>query len=292
MGETYKGLTIKIGADTTSLAQALQRISSAARTAQTQLKKVEQGLRFDPTNAVMLGAKIDIVSERMTTLATKASTIGLALGRIDSKVFEKLRDDTYHAAYEAEIALQHYNRLDNELAILRTHLKGYADEFDIDYDEKIKTDDLIAKAGDHVRNLPIRNVITSFAGLRAHEEHHEFIIKEVDDAKNFIDCAGIESPGLTSSPAIGEMVGNQKMVDKINALLLGTDASKLSALPEHAHILAFRNNASCILKTAKDNGFPLYPHIPPKPGSPRSSSAPAKPKPAFSWIFSSSVIPG
>ena len=50
-------------------------------------------------------------------------------------------------------------------------------------------------------------------------------------------------------------------------LLLGTDASKLSALPEHAHILAFRNNASCILKTAKDNGFPLYPHIPPKPST-------------------------
>ena len=69
-------------------------------------------------------------------------------------------------------------------------------------------DDLIAKAGDHVRNLPIRNVITSFAGLRAHESHHEFIIKEVDDAPHFIDCAGIESPGLTSSPAIGEMVGN------------------------------------------------------------------------------------
>lgn len=68
--------------------------------------------------------------------------------------------------------------------------------------------DLIAKAGNHIRNLPIRNVITSFAGLRAHEEHHEFIIKEVDDAPCFIDCAGIESPGLTSSPAIGEMVGN------------------------------------------------------------------------------------
>lgn len=47
---------------------------------------------------------------------------------------------------------------------------------------------------------------TSFAGLRAHEDGHEFIIGEVPGAENFIDCAGIESPGLTSSPAIGEMV--------------------------------------------------------------------------------------
>ena len=67
--------------------------------------------------------------------------------------------------------------------------------------------DLIAKASDHVRNLPMRKVITSFAGLRAHEDHHEFILEEVADAPHFIDCAGIESPGLTSCPAIGEFIG-------------------------------------------------------------------------------------
>lgn len=84
---------------------------------------------------------------------------------------------------------------------------------DIDDKEGINTtaegiSDLITKANDHVKNLPLKKVITSFAGLRAHEDNHEFIIGEVEDAPNFIDCAGIESPGLTSSPAIGEMVGN------------------------------------------------------------------------------------
>lgn len=67
-------------------------------------------------------------------------------------------------------------------------------------------DEVIEKAGLYVKNIPMRQVITSFAGLRAHEDHHEFIIGEAEDAKGFIDCAGIESPGLTSSPAIGEMV--------------------------------------------------------------------------------------
>ena len=74
--------------------------------------------------------------------------------------------------------------------------------------------DLIAKAGAHVRDLPLRKVITSFAGLRAHEAHNEFIINEVEDAPHFIDCAGIESPGLTSAPAIGEYVG-QMMKEKM-----------------------------------------------------------------------------
>ena len=52
--------------------------------------------------------------------------------------------------------------------------------------------------------LPLNKVITSFAGARAHEDHHEFIVQELEDAPNFFDAAGIESPGLTSSPVIGE----------------------------------------------------------------------------------------
>ena len=71
------------------------------------------------------------------------------------------------------------------------------------------------KSGNCVKNIPLRSVITSFAGLRAHEEGHEFIIKEVEDAPRFIDCAGIESPGLTSAPAIGRMVAElaKKILD-------------------------------------------------------------------------------
>ena len=66
-------------------------------------------------------------------------------------------------------------------------------------------DELIIKAGQSVKDLPMRQVITSFAGLRAHEDGGEFIIGEPEDAQGFIDCAGIESPGLTSAPAIGKM---------------------------------------------------------------------------------------
>ena len=55
-----------------------------------------------------------------------------------------------------------------------------------------------------MKNIPARQVITSFAGLRAHEDGDDFIIGETE--KDFIDCAGIESPGLSSTPAIGEMV--------------------------------------------------------------------------------------
>ena len=82
---------------------------------------------------------------------------------------------------------------------------------DIDDKEGINTTSeglafLQAKAGQSVKNIPLRAVITSFAGLRAHEKGDEFIIGEAKDAKGFYDVAGIESPGLSSAPAIGVMV--------------------------------------------------------------------------------------
>lgn len=57
-----------------------------------------------------------------------------------------------------------------------------------------------------IPDLPWRQVITSFSGNRAHEDRHEFIIEEIKDAPYFVDAAGIESPGLTSAPAIGVRV--------------------------------------------------------------------------------------
>ena len=65
------------------------------------------------------------------------------------------------------------------------------------------------KAGLAFDDLPLREVITSFAGLRAHEARHDFILGEASDAPGFFDCAGIVSPGLTAAPAIGKEIAAQ-----------------------------------------------------------------------------------
>ncbi len=75
--------------------------------------------------------------------------------------------------------------------------------------------DIVAeKAKLSIKEIPMRQVITSFAGLRAHEENSDFIIGEAEDAKNFINAIGIESPGLTSAPAIGEYI-REMIVEKL-----------------------------------------------------------------------------
>jgi len=57
-----------------------------------------------------------------------------------------------------------------------------------------------------VPKISTRNTIRSFAGMRAEPDTGDFIIKEADGAPNFIDAAGIKSPGLTASPAIAQYV--------------------------------------------------------------------------------------
>ena len=65
---------------------------------------------------------------------------------------------------------------------------------------------VVQKACAMCQNPPLYNTITSFSGVRAYSDKHDFIIEESKNAKGVIHCAGIESPGLTASPAIAKYV--------------------------------------------------------------------------------------
>ncbi|MCI5744874.1 MAG: FAD-dependent oxidoreductase [Erysipelotrichaceae bacterium] len=71
------------------------------------------------------------------------------------------------------------------------------------------------QAENMICNIPYNETIRVFAGIRATPETHDFIIKE-SMSENFINVAGIESPGLVSSPAIAKMVVDEIVSKKIN----------------------------------------------------------------------------
>lgn len=54
-----------------------------------------------------------------------------------------------------------------------------------------------------------RDVITNFAGVRAKGANHDFVIGACDDAPGLFDVACLESPGLTSAPAVGVEIASQ-----------------------------------------------------------------------------------
>ena len=88
-----------------------------------------------------------------------------------------------------------------------------------------------------VTELPFGQVITAFSGLRAHETGSEFVLGEAEDAPGFFDAAGIESPGLTSAPAIGlylaELVAEKgRLIRKKTYIAERRGIRRVSALSE------------------------------------------------------------
>jgi len=66
-------------------------------------------------------------------------------------------------------------------------------------------------AAKSVKNINYKNSIRNFAGVRANTDKKDFIIEFAQ--KNFLDLAGIKSPGLSSAPAIGDEAVNMLRTD-------------------------------------------------------------------------------
>lgn len=66
-----------------------------------------------------------------------------------------------------------------------------------------------------VPTLPRRNIITQFSGLRAHSDGDDFVVGESKDVKGLYNLVGIESPGLSSAPAIAVHVA-EEIADNLN----------------------------------------------------------------------------
>jgi glycerol-3-phosphate dehydrogenase len=80
---------------------------------------------------------------------------------------------------------------------------------DIDEREDVSTtqdglDEVLQGAKKSVSSISSRNIITSFTGIRSRTDKDDFIINVPE--RGAVNAAGIESPGLSSSPAIAVMV--------------------------------------------------------------------------------------
>lgn len=119
--------------------------------------------------------------------------------------------------------------------------------------------EVIKKSAISVKNIPYRQVITSFSGLRAHEASDEFIIGEA--AEGFYDAAGIESPGLSSAPAIGlhlakmiakkagakektDFIATRKGIPHVSAMAREERAALIKERPDYGTIVCRCENVS------------------------------------------------
>lgn len=130
MANNIKGITIEIGGDTSKLDSALKGIDSKSRSLSQELKQINNQLKFDPHNAVLLQQKFDVLSDQVEKTREKLKTLEEAQeqverqfqnGEIDKgqyrafqREIEKTKSQLDHFEKEAEDAKKDLDNLGNE----------------------------------------------------------------------------------------------------------------------------------------------------------------------------------
>jgi len=152
MAESYRGLTIRIGGDTSSLTKALKAANQASTQTQAELRKVSQALKFDPSSVEAYTVQVGYLANQATNTAMKlrqlhdaqdqlAKTkikIGIGLddeeNQIDIKqtiqsIIEEAKkldglgeNDILNAAQKAASARAEFNQLTNSLSAMHTEV--------------------------------------------------------------------------------------------------------------------------------------------------------------------------
>lgn len=110
--------------------------------------------------------------------------------------------------------------------------------------------EIINSARKLIPNLPMGAAITEFAGLRAVSSTGDFIIGAADDVPNLYNAAGMQSPGLTAAPAVGELIA--KEIARVSGAAERADFN--GKLPKKATFVRM-TEAEKAAKIAEDNLF-------------------------------------
>ena len=84
-----KGLTIKLGADTTGLQKALNTVNKSANSTRSQLREVNRALKFDPSNVTLLGQKQELLKRKIGDTKNKVQELQNIQSQLDARGVEK-----------------------------------------------------------------------------------------------------------------------------------------------------------------------------------------------------------
>lgn len=161
MAETYKGLTIRIGGETTGLQRALKSADSAIASTNTQLRKMTQALKMDPSSTKALNSQLDLMGDKAVQTANRVSKLQDALRKVSSDHVEidfgddriettiqtvrQLMQGTADVSERAADAAARYNDVNAELEKLYRSINKAAqasDEFGEEFDLRDHVDDI------------------------------------------------------------------------------------------------------------------------------------------------------
>ncbi|MBN1524821.1 MAG: NAD(P)/FAD-dependent oxidoreductase [Spirochaetales bacterium] len=105
-----------------------------------------------------------------------------------------------------------------------------------------------------IPGIRLHDVITSFSGLRPVATGDDFIIGTTS-VQGFINAAGIQSPGLTASPAIAQHVEDILVKEGLSLKVKSSWNPKRTPFIKLRHSIATRDYAGYIKNTAGNPGY-------------------------------------
>ena len=115
-GRNIKGITVEIGGDTTGLQKALSDVNGKIKNTQAQLKDVNNLLKLDPSNTVLVAQKQELLKEAIANTTEKLDSL------------EAAQKDVTAALEAGKIGQEQYMAFQREVEETRTTLGRYETE--------------------------------------------------------------------------------------------------------------------------------------------------------------------
>ncbi len=177
MADTYRGLTIRIGGDATSLQKALRSVNGSISATEQQLRKMKKALEMDPENMGAMVTNLRLLGQRAVEAQQKlaqmrASVVELSKQKVELlggaksvKTLRELSDATRDANARAAEAKRNYAEVVEQLARVKSEIKRLTG---IDLDKELNPDETV----EAMRQLGMisDDVADSYARLRSSYE--------------------------------------------------------------------------------------------------------------------------
>lgn len=119
MAGSIKGMTVRIGGDTSGLTEAINKANKEIKGTQKELNEVNKLLKLDPKNVELLRQKQELLGKQIETTTTKLTKL---------KEQQKKFDD--EAKSGGEVNQEQYRKLQREIVATEQKLKDYNSQLD------------------------------------------------------------------------------------------------------------------------------------------------------------------
>lgn len=118
-----KGISVEIGGNVNGLQKALNDIKSNSKATESELRKVETALRFNPDNVVILAQKQELLTQQVQNTKTKLEQLESIRAQVESQAKDSDLGAEQYRAYQREVEITKSSLTNFERKLSETQTK-------------------------------------------------------------------------------------------------------------------------------------------------------------------------